>query len=304
MLMSSPAPARADELLLHAPHYQWDHTGPFSSFDAARCAPPLASQVDTCQQSALTLPPPPPPPSTLCGGRSPAAWPPPPPPPPRSPHPPPSLRRGHQVYASVCASCHSINRLCFRNLVNVMYSEDEVKKMAAEIDVEDGPDDAGEMFERPGKLSDAIPSPYKNVEQGRMANGGAYPPDLSLMIKARHGGEDYVFALLTGYKEPPEGVKVGAGLHYNPYFAGSKIAMGKQLNDGGVEYADGTPASAAQMGKDVTQFLAWVAEPNQDERKLAGLKWVPAIFAACLMAGWYKRFRWSTLKSRKISYTD
>ena len=121
----------------------------------------------------------------------------------------------------------------------------------------DGPNDAGEMFDRPGKLSDRLPSPYKNEEEGRAANGGAYPPDLSLMVKSRHYGIDYIVALLTGYVEPPAGKTMLPGLHYNPYFPGGAIAMAKQLTDGQVEYEDGTPATESQMAKDVACFLAW-----------------------------------------------
>lgn len=215
-----------------------------------------------------------------------------------------SIRRGHQVYTQVCAACHSLERLAYRNLVDVCFSEDEVKNMAAEVDVEDGPDDTGEMFERPGKLSDQLPSPYSNEEQGRMANAGALPPDLSLICKARHGGEDYIFALLTGYCEPPEGIVLREGLHYNPYFPGGAIGMAKQLEDGGVEYEDGTPATSTQMAKDVSTFLAWASEPEHDDRKKAGTKFVGLLIAMTLLTGWYKRFRWNPLKVRKISYKD
>lgn len=195
------------------------------------------------------------------------------------------------------------DRVFHRTLIGVCFTEQEVKNMAAEMDVEDGPDDSGEMFERPGRLSDIVPSPYRNVEEGRMANNGAYPPDLSVMVKARHGEEDYMFALLTGYREPPEGVELREGLHYNPYFPGGAISMPKQLEDGGVEYEDGTPATESQMAKDVVTFLAWTAEPEHDDRKRIGLKWVSALMLACVMTGLYKRHRYSILKARQISYT-
>ncbi|CAM9348717.1 unnamed protein product, partial [Heterosigma akashiwo] len=172
-----------------------------------------------------------------------------------------SIRRGFQVYRQVCASCHSVSRVNFRNLVGVTHTEAEMKEIAAEYEVEDGPDDEGEMFERPAKLSDPIPSPYKNEQEGRLANGGALPPDLSLMVKARPGGIDYIFALLTGYVDPPETRTMLPGLHYNPYFPGGAISMGKQLEDGQVEYEDGTPATVAQVnGQGVCTFLAWAAE--------------------------------------------
>jgi hypothetical protein len=127
------------------------------------------------------------------------------------------------VYTQVCASCHSLNRISYRNLVGVCYTEDEAKELASNITVVDGPNDSGEMFERPGKLSDRLPAPYKNEEQARSINNGALPPDLSLIVKSRGKGEDYLFALLTGYREVPAGVVVNesAGQYYNPYFAGA-----------------------------------------------------------------------------------
>jgi len=184
--------------------------------------------------------------------------------------------------------------------VGVCYTEAEAKAMAEDITVIDGPNDAGEMFERPGKLSDRLPAPYKNEEQARSINNGALPPDLSLIGKSRGRGEDYIFALLTGYKDAPAGVVVNTagGQHYNPYFAGGKIGMAKQLVDGAVEYADGTPATASQMAKDVAVFLAWAAEPDQDARKEHGLKFFLAMAAAAAITGYYKRFRWGPLKVR------
>lgn len=214
-----------------------------------------------------------------------------------------SIRRGFQVYRQVCASCHSVDKIAFRSLVGVTHDEASMKAIAETYEVIDGPNDNGEMFERPGKLSDTIPGPYKNEEQARAANGGALPPDLSLMVKARHYGIDYIFSLLTGYIEPPAGKVMLPGLHYNPYFPGGAIAMAKQLVDGQVEYEDGTPATEGQMAKDVACFLAWTAEPEHDERKKNGLKWLFAISVAIIISGAYKRFRWSILKTRKITFT-
>merc|ERR1719230_405406 len=185
-----------------------------------------------------------------------------------------SIRRGHMVYSQVCASCHGLSRIAYRNLVGVCYSEAEAKAMAEDTDVMDGPNDEGEMFERPGKLSDYLPSPYPNEEAARYANNGAYPPDLSLIMKARHNGPDYVFALLTGYKDPPAGVPARDTQYYNPYFAGGWIGMPPPLSDGAVEYEDGMPSTATQMAKDVCVFLAWAAEPEADQRKLMGFKWM------------------------------
>jgi len=211
-----------------------------------------------------------------------------------------SIRRGHQVYQQVCAACHSVALLHYRDLVGVCYTEDEAKEMALENEVTDGPDDTGEMFDRPAKLSDPLPRPYANEEGARYANGGAYPPDLSLITKARHDGQNYVFSLLLGYKDPPAGVHVREGLYYNPYFPGGAIAMPKMLADGGVEYDDGTPATESQMAKDVTTFLAWAAEPEHDERKLMGVKWIFVLSLVLAQAVYYKRLRFAPLKSRKV----
>ncbi|KAF1336345.1 Cytochrome c1, mitochondrial precursor, partial [Globisporangium splendens] len=214
-----------------------------------------------------------------------------------------SVRRGYQVYKEVCATCHSVERICFRNLVGVIFTEEEAKAAAADIDVIDGPNDEGEMFERPGKLSDPLPKPYANDEAAAAANNSAIPPDLSLIAKARHGGVDYLFALLTGYVDPPEGKELLPGLYYNPYFGGGAIAMERQLNDGQIEYADGTPATTSQMAKDVSVFLAWAAEPEHDVRKKQGFQTALALGAMVLLTGYYKRVKWAPLKTRKITYT-
>merc|ERR1711972_1153514 len=193
-----------------------------------------------------------------------------------------------------------MEQLAYRNLVGVCYTEEEVKEMAAEVEVEDGPDDAGEMFQRPAKLSDKLPAPYANENAARFANGGAYPPDLSLITKARHDGQNYVFALLLGYRDPPEGITVRQGLYYNPYFPGGAIAMPKMLADEGVEYEDGTFASEAQQAKDVTTFLAWAAEPEHDNRKLMGVKWITVLCLVWIQAVYYKRWMWAPIKTRRL----
>jgi ubiquinol-cytochrome c reductase cytochrome c1 subunit len=150
----------------------------------------------------------------------------------------------------------------------VTHTVDEAKAMAEENEYDTEPNDEGEIEKRPGKLSDYLPSPYKNDEAARAANNGALPPDLSLIVKARHGGCDYIFSLITGYpEEPPPGVTVPEGLHFNPYFPGTGIAMARVLYNELVEYEDGTPASASQMAKDVVEFLNWSAEPEMDQRK-------------------------------------
>ncbi|KAG8481723.1 hypothetical protein CXB51_026637 [Gossypium anomalum] len=276
------ASADESEHGLEAPNYPWPHSGILSSYDhASLSAYHLSLRPSSLQISDgfflfsfYDFP-------FFAQGETP-------------------IRRGHQVYQQVCASCHSMSLISFRDLVGVAYTEEETKTMAAEIEVVDGPNDEGEMFTRPGKLSDRFPQPYANEAAARFANGGAYPPDLSLITKARHNGQNYVFALLTGYHDPPAGVTIREGLHYNPYFPGGAIAMPKMLIDGALEYEDGTPATEAQMGKDVVTFLSWAAEPEMEERKLMGFKWIFLLSLALLQAAYYRRLRWSVLKSRRL----
>jgi len=213
-----------------------------------------------------------------------------------------SIRRGYHVYREVCSSCHSLDRIAWRNLVGVSHTVDEVKAMAEEVEYTDGPDDKGEMFQRPGKLADYMPPPYPNEEAARASNNNALPPDLSLIVKARHGAADYVFSLLTGYLDPPEGVHVQEGMNYNPFFPGGAISMARVLFDGLVEYDDGTPATTSQMAKDVATFLNWASEPEHDERKQVGIKAVIIFSSLCALAVYTKRFKWTVLKSRKLVY--
>ncbi|KAF8932580.1 cytochrome c1 [Dissophora ornata] len=213
-----------------------------------------------------------------------------------------AVRRGYQVYKEVCAACHSLDRIAWRNLIGVSHTEAEVKAMAEEFEYTDGPNDVGDMFQRPGKPSDYMPRPYANDEQARAGNAGALPPDLSLMIKARHGGADYVFSLLTGYQDPPAGVEIREGLNFNPYFPGGAIGMARVLFDGVVEYEDGTPATTSQMAKDVTVFLSWAAEPEMDERKKMGMKALALLAVLTGLSVYLKRHKWAGLKTRKILY--
>lgn len=184
-----------------------------------------------------------------------------------------AMQRGLQVYREVCSGCHSLKYVAFRNLADLGYNEDEIKAFASEATIVDGPNDEGEMFEREGRPSDYFPSPFPNVKAAAAANGGAAPPDLSLMAKARMGGPDYIYAILTGYEEPPAGVEVNEGLNYNAYFPGHQIAMGQPLDDDAVTYADGTEATLDQMAHDVATFLMWTAEPKLENRKRVGV-WI------------------------------
>ena len=186
-----------------------------------------------------------------------------------------SLQRGYQVYTEVCAACHSMQYLSYRNLAEPggpEFTEEQAKAIAASFEVLDGPNSDGEMFMRPAKLSDKFVKPYENVEASKAANGGAYPPDMSVLAKARKGGADYIYSLLLGYEDPPAGIKLDDGVYFNKYMYGNKIKMSAPLSDGLVEYNDGTEASEEQMAKDITTFLMWSAEPHLETRHKTGFR--------------------------------
>ena len=206
----------------------------------------------------------------------------------------PALRRGLQIYTELCAACHSLKLVYYRHLQSVGFSEEEIKTLAGEFEVEDGPNDEGEMYTRPAKATDPFASPFPNDQAARAANAGALPPDLSVMTKARTGGADYLHAVLTGYKEEaPAGVEVMEGLYFNEYFPGQQIAMPPPLADGSVEYADGTKATVQQMSMDVTTFLAWAAEPTLEDRKRLGIKTLLFLLVLTAMLYALKRKVWS-----------
>ncbi|MDH5723205.1 MAG: cytochrome c1 [Alphaproteobacteria bacterium] len=183
-----------------------------------------------------------------------------------------SMQRGLKIYREVCASCHSLKRVYFRNLEALGYNEAQIKNIASEYTVVDGPNDEGDMFDRPGKPSDKFVSPFANDNAAKYANNGAFPPDLSLITKARAKGPDYLYALLTGYAQPPAGEHVSGGQHWNTYFPGHKLSMAPPLSDGQVSYEDGSPETLDQYARDITHFLAWAADPYMEERKKTGLK--------------------------------
>jgi ubiquinol-cytochrome c reductase cytochrome c1 subunit len=184
-----------------------------------------------------------------------------------------SAQRGFQVYKEVCSACHPVKHLYFRDLADLGYGEDEIKAIASSYQVtNEQPNDLGEMYQRPGRPSDRIPGPFPNDQAARAANNGALPPDLSMIVKAREGGPDYVYALLTGYKDPPAGFNMLQGMQYDEYFPGHQIAMPPPLSDGAVTFADGTPATVPQMAHDVVTFLTWAAEPNLEPRHRTGFK--------------------------------
>ena len=207
-----------------------------------------------------------------------------------------SAQRGLQVYLEVCASCHSLKYVAYRNLGALGFTEAEIKAIAADFEVTDGPDSEGEMFERAAIPSDRFVSPFPNQEAAAAANGGAVPPDLTLQVKAQSGGADYLHALLTGYADAPDGVEVPAGSNYNPYFPGGFIAMPAPLFEDGVEYSDGTAATVEQMATDVVNFMQWAAEPEMEQRKTTGFKVL--IFLVILSALLYaaKRKMWANIE--------
>ena len=186
-----------------------------------------------------------------------------------------SLQRGYQVYQEVCSGCHSVQHLSYRNLSEEggpEFSLEEAKAIAAQFEVIDGPNEDGEMFTRPARLSDKFASPFPNVKAAAAANGGAYPPDMSVLVKARKGGANYIYSLLLGYGEAPDGYELEDGVYYNKYMPGHKIKMAEPLSDGAIDYIDGTETSKAQMAKDVTTFLVWAADPHLEKRHRIGFK--------------------------------
>lgn len=203
-----------------------------------------------------------------------------------------ALQRGFQIYKEVCAACHGMNLLSYRNLAGLGYTEAEIKAIAAEYTVIDGPNDEGEMFERPARPSDRFKNPFANPQAAAAANG-AVPPDLSLIVKGRHRGADYIHALLTGYKDAPADADVPPGKHWNKYYPGHVISMAPPLADGQVTYADGRTASLDEAAKDVTQFLTWAGEPHMEARKHTGMKVLlfMLIFAGIMFAA--KRKVWA-----------
>ena len=208
----------------------------------------------------------------------------------------PSIQRGFQIYKEVCSACHSLKRVPFRKLTDIGFSEAEVKSLAASYQIHDGPNDAGEMFDRPGRPSDHFPSPYANDKAGRAMNNGALPPDQSLLLKAREDGANYIFSLLTGYgQQAPEGMTVPTGAYYNPYMPGGIIKMAAPLKDDSVTYQDGTKATLDQEAHDVVNFLQWAAEPEMEERKHMGIHVM--LFLGAMTAFFYvvKKRVWSNL---------
>tara|TARA_B100001029_G_scaffold113249_1_gene93540 strand:+ start:2738 stop:3517 length:780 start_codon:yes stop_codon:yes gene_type:complete len=212
-----------------------------------------------------------------------------------------SLQRGYQVYTEVCAACHSMQYLSYRNLAEPggpEFTEEEAKFIAASFEVLDGPNSDGEMFTRPAKLSDKFVMPYDNVEASKAANGGAYPPDMSVLAKARKGGADYIYSLLLGYDDPPADIKLDDGVYYNKYMYGNKIKMSAPLSDGIIEYSDGTEATKEQMAKDITTFLMWSAEPHLETRHKTGFRVIVYLIILSILVYLTMKKIWSRVETK------
>jgi ubiquinol-cytochrome c reductase cytochrome c1 subunit len=204
-----------------------------------------------------------------------------------------ALQRGFQVYSEVCSNCHSMNLLAYRDLSALGYDTLEIQAIAAQKQVTDGPNDQGEMFQRPGRPSDRFVAPYPNDQAARAAHNGALPPDLSLIVKARAGGSDYIYGILTGYQEPPANFKMSDLMQYNLHFPGHQIAMPPPLSDDVVTFADGTKATLQQEASDVVTFLTWAAEPHAEQRKRTGVKVMIFLLAMTGVLYGAKRKIWS-----------
>jgi ubiquinol-cytochrome c reductase cytochrome c1 subunit len=201
-----------------------------------------------------------------------------------------SLQRGFEVYRQVCSACHSMDLLSYRNLTDLGYSEEQVKAIASDAMITDGPNDEGDMFDRPGRPSDHFKAPFANHKAAMYANNGAYPPDMSLLAKARHGGADYIYAILTGYEEPPAGTTLMQGQHWNKAMPGHIIAMAQPISDGMVSYEDGTEGTLHNYAHDVATFLTWAAEPHMEARKRMGTRaFIFLLVFAFIMYGVKKR---------------
>ena len=207
----------------------------------------------------------------------------------------PALRRGYEVYNQVCASCHAMRFLHYRDLKDLGYSKKQVVALAALSEVQDGPNDEGEYYSRTALPSDVFVSPFPNDAAARFANNGALPPDLSLIVaeKAAHGGADFIYALMTSYKEAPAEFELKEGLYYNDAFAGKAIAMPPPLDEDIIAFSDGTKASVEQMAFDLAQFLAWASDPSLDQRKRLGLRVIIFLSLFLLIAILYKRRVWA-----------
>jgi len=215
-----------------------------------------------------------------------------------------ALQRGWQVYKQVCSACHSLKYFHFRNLSDLGYENDMIKAFAKEYEVAGEPDEYGDDTVRAALPQDVFPAPYANENAARASFGGALPPDLSLIVKARHDGANYLYSLITGYSDAPADHEVTEGKFYNAYFKGGQISMIPPLSEGVLEYEDGTPATTEQMAKDVVQFLAYVSEPKLNERHHLGMKVVLFLLAMTIIFYLSMKKIWKPVKEGKNFYPD
>ena len=211
-----------------------------------------------------------------------------------------AMQRGLQAYVEVCSGCHSLDYVSFRNLDDLGYNEAEIKAIAAQYEVEDGPNDDGDMFMRAALPADRFPAPYANQNAARAANNGAYPPDLSLIAKARANGPDYLYSLLTSYEEAPGDTEIPEGMYYNAAYSGHMIAMPQPLYGDDVTYADGAESSVEAISADLVAFLAWTAEPALEKRKRTGVAVVAFLLILSVMSFGAMRFIWADVKKSKV----
>ena len=208
-----------------------------------------------------------------------------------------AAQRGYKIYKEVCATCHNLEQVAYRNLQEIGFSIEETKALAAQHEVDDGPNDEGLMYKRPGLPSDHFAKAFPNENAARATNNGAYPPNLSLIIKAREDGANYLYSLLTGYSNPPSGDKVPDGMYYNPYFiSNAHISMAPPLADGMITFDDQSPNDIDHLAKDIVIFLQWAAEPEMEKRKRMGLK---VILYLVVMTGLFyvaKKIVWRNIK--------
>jgi len=206
-----------------------------------------------------------------------------------------AMQRGFQVYNEVCAGCHSMKLIAFRNFADLGYDDSEIKALAAQYEIQDGPNDDGEMFMRPGIPADRMPAPYPNDNAARAGNNGALPPDLSLIAKARPNGPNYLYSLLSSYDDAPEGKEVPDGMYYNAAYPGHLIAMPQPLYGDDVEYVDGSATSIDALSADLTQFLMWAAEPKMEVRKRIGVAAVFFLSIFVILSYLAKRRIWADI---------
>ncbi|VDN26093.1 unnamed protein product [Gongylonema pulchrum] len=217
------------------------------------------------------------------------------------PHPAPLPWTHKRLFGTIdmaSFACHSMKWIAYRHLIGNIMSEEEAKAEAAAVVMPDF-DEAGNAIERPGEINDHLLSPYPNAAAAKAANGGTFPPDLSMLLLTREGAEDYVFALLTSYHDPPAGLKLDAGKYYNPYFPDGVIGMPQQLFDGGMEFKDGTPATASQQAKDICTFMRWTAEPFYERKKRLFLKTLLFLPLVTFILVYGKRHIWTFIKGRR-----